>query len=152
MLLRLATLCEGVICCRVSPLQKALVVKLVKDGLGVMTLAIGDGANDVSMIQVYDKFIGSILLLSNAATNRLRTLVLGFLERRVCRLLTRRITPSHRYICSGVSDLAFSNVFSVPFLEKAAPGSRALVLCSQRNNVGFRSVSQQKSCLTTLKG
>jgi len=41
-----------VICCRVSPLQKALVVRLVKDGLGVMALAIGDGANDVSMIQV----------------------------------------------------------------------------------------------------
>lgn len=52
LLLRLATLCEGVICCRVSPLQKALVVRLVKDGLGSMTLAIGDGANDVSMIQV----------------------------------------------------------------------------------------------------
>ncbi|EEB98935.1 hypothetical protein MPER_01470, partial [Moniliophthora perniciosa FA553] len=51
LLLRLAMLCEGVICCRVSPLQKALVVKLVKDGLGAMTLAIGDGANDVSMIQ-----------------------------------------------------------------------------------------------------
>ena len=51
-LLKLAMLCEGVICCRVSPLQKALVVKLVKDGLGTMTLAIGDGANDVSMIQV----------------------------------------------------------------------------------------------------
>lgn len=45
-------LCDGVICCRVSPLQKALIVLLVKDGLGVMTLAIGDGANDVSMIQV----------------------------------------------------------------------------------------------------
>jgi phospholipid-translocating ATPase len=44
--------CEGVICCRVSPLQKALVVRLVKDGLKAMTLAIGDGANDVSMIQV----------------------------------------------------------------------------------------------------
>jgi len=52
LLLSLATQCEGVICCRVSPLQKALVVKLVKEGLGVMTLAIGDGANDVSMIQV----------------------------------------------------------------------------------------------------
>lgn len=51
-LLRLAQLCEGVICCRVSPLQKALVVKLVREGLGAMTLAIGDGANDVSMIQV----------------------------------------------------------------------------------------------------
>ena len=45
-------LCEAVICCRVSPLQKALVVKLVKDGTGAMTLAIGDGANDVSMLQV----------------------------------------------------------------------------------------------------
>ena len=52
LLLRLAMVCEGVICCRVSPLQKAMVVKLVKDGLGTMTLAIGDGANDVSMIQV----------------------------------------------------------------------------------------------------
>jgi len=45
-------LCDGVICCRVSPLQKALIVKLVKDGLGAICLAIGDGANDVSMIQV----------------------------------------------------------------------------------------------------
>jgi phospholipid-translocating ATPase len=52
LLLRLATMCEGVICCRVSPLQKALIVRLVKDGMGAMTLAIGDGANDVSMIQV----------------------------------------------------------------------------------------------------
>ena len=50
--------CEGVICCRVSPLQKALVVKLVKDGVGAMTLAIGDGANDVSMIQAADVGVG----------------------------------------------------------------------------------------------
>jgi len=52
LLLRLAMSCEGVICCRVSPLQKALMVKLVRDGIHAMTLAIGDGANDVSMIQV----------------------------------------------------------------------------------------------------
>ncbi|KAF5369202.1 hypothetical protein D9615_009962 [Tricholomella constricta] len=58
LLLRLATQCEGVICCRVSPLQKALIVKLVKDGLGAMTLAIGDGANDVSMIQAADVGVG----------------------------------------------------------------------------------------------
>ncbi|TFL07331.1 hypothetical protein BDV98DRAFT_599642 [Pterulicium gracile] len=58
LLLRLAMLCEGVICCRVSPLQKALIVKLVKDGLGVMTLAIGDGANDVSMIQAAHVGVG----------------------------------------------------------------------------------------------
>ncbi|EMD38048.1 hypothetical protein CERSUDRAFT_113198 [Gelatoporia subvermispora B] len=58
LLLRLAMQCEGVICCRVSPLQKALVVRLVKDGLGAMTLAIGDGANDVSMIQAADVGVG----------------------------------------------------------------------------------------------
>jgi len=39
-----------VICCRVTPQQKALVVKLVKDDEH-MALAIGDGGNDVSMIQ-----------------------------------------------------------------------------------------------------
>ncbi|KAF8237713.1 phospholipid-translocating P-type ATPase [Tricholoma matsutake] len=58
LLLRLATSCEGVICCRVSPLQKALIVRLVKDGLRAMTLAIGDGANDVSMIQAADVGVG----------------------------------------------------------------------------------------------
>ncbi len=50
-LLELALMCKAVICCRVSPLQKALVVKLVKRNSSAILLAIGDGANDVSMIQ-----------------------------------------------------------------------------------------------------
>ncbi len=46
--------CVLVICCRATPSQKAEVVELVKHHKkGVITLAIGDGANDVSMIQVY---------------------------------------------------------------------------------------------------
>jgi len=49
--LSLATHCRAVICCRVSPLQKAQVVKLVRDNIETVTLSIGDGANDVSMIQ-----------------------------------------------------------------------------------------------------
>lgn len=49
--LALGTQCSAVICCRVSPAQKAQVVKLVKDGCNAMTLSIGDGANDVAMIQ-----------------------------------------------------------------------------------------------------
>lgn len=49
--LDLAIMCKAVVCCRVSPLQKALVVKLVKRHLKSILLAIGDGANDVSMIQ-----------------------------------------------------------------------------------------------------
>ncbi|XP_058803142.1 phospholipid-transporting ATPase ID isoform X4 [Phymastichus coffea] len=43
--------CKSVICCRVTPLQKAMVVELVKKSKGAVTLAIGDGANDVSMIK-----------------------------------------------------------------------------------------------------
>jgi phospholipid-translocating ATPase len=58
MLLELGIRCASVICCRVSPKQKAEVVRLVKKGLKVMTLAIGDGANDVSMIQEANIGIG----------------------------------------------------------------------------------------------
>ncbi|KAL6710873.1 phospholipid transporting ATPase [Coniothyrium glycines] len=43
--------CRSVLCCRVSPSQKAAVVNMVKTGLDCLTLAIGDGANDVAMIQ-----------------------------------------------------------------------------------------------------
>ncbi|OCK78643.1 phospholipid-translocating P-type ATPase [Lepidopterella palustris CBS 459.81] len=43
--------CRSVLCCRVSPSQKAAVVQMVKTGLDCLTLAVGDGANDVAMIQ-----------------------------------------------------------------------------------------------------
>lgn len=49
--LRLGLASESCICCRVSPSQKASVVRMVKDQKKWVTLAIGDGANDVSMIQ-----------------------------------------------------------------------------------------------------
>uniref|UniRef100_A0A8C4T819 Phospholipid-transporting ATPase n=1 Tax=Erpetoichthys calabaricus TaxID=27687 RepID=A0A8C4T819_ERPCA len=47
----LASKCETVICCRVTPLQKANVVEAVKRQQKAITLAIGDGANDVNMIK-----------------------------------------------------------------------------------------------------
>lgn len=43
--------CEAVICCRVTPKQKANVVSLVKRYKKAVTLSIGDGANDVNMIK-----------------------------------------------------------------------------------------------------
>ena len=73
-LLELAIMCKAVVCCafyffsntcgsadpsgRVSPLQKALVVKLVKNSTTAPLLAIGDGANDVSMIQAAHVGVG----------------------------------------------------------------------------------------------
>lgn len=52
-LLELGQMCKAVVCCRVSPLQKAQIVGLVKKNVPSqpLTLAVGDGANDVSMIQ-----------------------------------------------------------------------------------------------------
>ncbi len=44
--------CAAVICCRMSPLQKAEIVKMIKTSPSKpITAAVGDGANDVSMIQ-----------------------------------------------------------------------------------------------------
>ena len=49
--IKVAEKCSVVLCCRVSPQQKADVVRLVRDSKPkVRTLSIGDGANDVNMI------------------------------------------------------------------------------------------------------
>lgn len=50
--------CKAVLCCRVSPSQKAAVVNMVRHGLNIMALSIGDGANDVAMIQEADVGVG----------------------------------------------------------------------------------------------
>ncbi|XP_010272160.1 PREDICTED: phospholipid-transporting ATPase 3-like [Nelumbo nucifera] len=57
-LLNLSLNCSSVVCCRVSPLQKAQVTSMVRKGANKITLGIGDGANDVSMIQAAHVGIG----------------------------------------------------------------------------------------------
>jgi phospholipid-transporting ATPase len=58
-LMKIAEECEAVICCRVSPKQKAEVVTLVRQTKPMAsTLAIGDGANDVNMITAAHVGIG----------------------------------------------------------------------------------------------
>uniref|UniRef100_A0A8C0V983 Phospholipid-transporting ATPase n=1 Tax=Cyanistes caeruleus TaxID=156563 RepID=A0A8C0V983_CYACU len=54
----LACQCPAVVCCRCSPTQKAHIVKLLQHHTGKRTCAIGDGGNDVSMIQAADCGIG----------------------------------------------------------------------------------------------
>ncbi|XP_024882501.1 probable phospholipid-transporting ATPase VD [Temnothorax curvispinosus] len=56
--LELTKMCSSVLACRATPLQKAYIVRIVKKQLGMRTLAIGDGANDVSMIQTADVGVG----------------------------------------------------------------------------------------------
>jgi phospholipid-transporting ATPase len=57
-LMHIALNCRSVICCRVSPIQKAEIVEQVKRITGQVTLAIGDGANDVAMIRAANVGVG----------------------------------------------------------------------------------------------
>jgi magnesium-transporting ATPase (P-type) len=50
MFFKLGLMANSVICCRVTPRQKAQVVELAKKNGPWITLSIGDGANDVPMI------------------------------------------------------------------------------------------------------
>ncbi|XP_053520137.1 probable phospholipid-transporting ATPase IIB isoform X2 [Artibeus jamaicensis] len=57
-LVELACQCPAVVCCRCSPTQKARIVKLLQQHTRRRTCAIGDGGNDVSMIQAADCGVG----------------------------------------------------------------------------------------------
>ncbi|ORY85513.1 hypothetical protein BCR37DRAFT_402042 [Protomyces lactucae-debilis] len=56
----LATQLPGVICCRCSPTQKADVARLIRAATRKRVCCIGDGGNDVSMIQAADVGIGIV--------------------------------------------------------------------------------------------
>ncbi|KAM8744847.1 phospholipid-transporting ATPase IC [Acanthopagrus schlegelii] len=56
--MRLAEQCHSVLCCRVTPGQKADIVKLVRKHTSSVTLSIGDGANDVNMIKTAHVGVG----------------------------------------------------------------------------------------------
>eukprot|EP00002_Diphylleia_rotans_P036331 TRINITY_DN7994_c0_g1_i16.p1 TRINITY_DN7994_c0_g1~~TRINITY_DN7994_c0_g1_i16.p1 ORF type:complete len:271 (+),score=35.53 TRINITY_DN7994_c0_g1_i16:472-1284(+) len=60
MFVDLACKAPSVVCCRCSPTQKADIVRLLKDYTGKKTCAIGDGGNDVSMIQAADVGLGIV--------------------------------------------------------------------------------------------
>ena len=52
LLYQIAAKCSAVVCCRMSPLQKSEIVKMMKNSsLKPITAAVGDGGNDVAMIQ-----------------------------------------------------------------------------------------------------
>lgn len=108
--LKLAIPAHAVLCCRCSPLQKSAIVRVVAErtdlhGPGVVTLAIGDGANDVSMLQ--DAHIGvairgsegmQAVLASDVAIPRFRhlsTLLLGHTY--IIALTTPLITSNHSH-------------------------------------------------------
>jgi len=55
-----AMLAPSVVCCRCSPTQKRIIVKTIKKYTKDRTAAVGDGGNDVAMIQEADVGIGIV--------------------------------------------------------------------------------------------
>lgn len=69
--MELATASPAVVCCRCSPTQKAQVVSLIQKHTGKRACAVGDGGNDVSMIQQSDAGINSYSIPLNQTTEYL---------------------------------------------------------------------------------
>lgn len=58
--IEMVTLLPVVVCCRCSPTQKADITRLIKEYTKKRVLCIGDGGNDVSMIQAADVGVGIV--------------------------------------------------------------------------------------------
>lgn len=58
--MELAIQCPSVVVCRCTPTQKADIVRLIRVHTGKRTCSIGDGGNDVSMIQMADAGVGIV--------------------------------------------------------------------------------------------
>ncbi|CAJ0577596.1 unnamed protein product, partial [Mesorhabditis spiculigera] len=67
--LRIALCCSAVICCRCTPFQKAAVTRLVRNNVDGLVLSVGDGANDVAMIQEADIGVGITGVEGSQAAN-----------------------------------------------------------------------------------
>jgi phospholipid-translocating ATPase len=103
--------CRSVLCCRVSPAQKAAVCAMVKTGLDVMTLSVGDGANDVAMIQEADVGVGiagvegrQAVMSSDYAIGQFR-----FLQR----LILVHGRWSYRRLAETISNFFYKNIIWV---------------------------------------
>eukprot|EP00494_Astrolonche_serrata_P002330 UN02336 len=65
--LNLALMVKSVVACRLLPNQKSLIVKLIRQKKGVITMAVGDGANDEPMIRTANVGVGIMGLEGTAA-------------------------------------------------------------------------------------
>ncbi|KAH7175458.1 hypothetical protein EDB81DRAFT_635374 [Dactylonectria macrodidyma] len=100
--------CKSVLCCRVSPAQKAAVVSMVKNGLDVMTLSIGDGANDVAMIQEADVGVGIAGVEGRQAAMSSDYAVAQF--RFLSRLVLVHGRWSYRRLAESISNFFYKNM------------------------------------------
>eukprot|EP00466_Bigelowiella_natans_P005228 jgi/Bigna1/132164/aug1.16_g6872 len=108
-LLRVCRPCNVVVACRVSPLQKAQLVKMVREGVKPepITLSIGDGANDVGMIQEAHIGVGISGREGRQAVNASDFAIAQF--RFLKRLLLVHGRWNYRRICKVITYVFYKN-------------------------------------------
>ncbi|VDP00822.1 unnamed protein product [Soboliphyme baturini] len=108
MFLDLAVSCRVVICCRVTPLQKAEVVDLVRQSVGAITLAIGDGCSISNFLACKLRALRTTLSLSFHRTVKLilycfhKNICLYIIEVRLLSLLTAVVRAAQRVVRSDI--------------------------------------------------
>lgn len=100
--------CRCVICCRTAPKQKAMVVKNVQKYTKFVTLAIGDGANDVAMIQTASIGIGISGMEGLQAANAADYAIGQF--KYLKKLLLVHGTWSYNRICKMIYFIYYKNI------------------------------------------
>jgi phospholipid-translocating P-type ATPase (flippase) len=103
--LQLANRCHSVLCCRVTPLQKAAVVSLVRQTSKKVVLSVGDGANDVPMIQAANVGVG-IVGMEGAQAVRASDYSIGQF-----RGLRRLIAVHGRYFKLGITEMIYFSLY-----------------------------------------
>ncbi|TPX51822.1 hypothetical protein SeLEV6574_g00051 [Synchytrium endobioticum] len=104
-LLAIGQQCAAVVCARMAPLQKAMVVDLVRKKLKKITLAIGDGANDVSMIQAAHIGVG---IMGKEGNQAVRAADYAFAE---FRFLKRLIAVHGRYSYLRLTGIVYHSFY-----------------------------------------
>jgi len=111
-----AKMCKAVVCCRVSPSQKAEVCKCVKKYLKKTTLCIGDGANDVPMILQAHVGVGIAGVEGSQAVNNADFALCKFRDLEKIVLVHGRWAYKRlAYVCLYIlyKNVAFSFIFAV---------------------------------------
>ena len=148
--------CTAVICCRVTPLQKALVVELIKKYKEAVCLAIGDGANDVSMIKAADIGVGisgqegmQAVLASDYSIAQFRSvqLLTRQLQSSICLTFVQFRMSLWIHAAIRVNALITDNVYNLQVPGAASAGARPVVVLQ---NVQVSEVSSNQGFMTTV--
>lgn len=135
--------CRAVLCCRVSPSQKAAVVQMVKTGLDCLTLAIGDGANDVAMIQEAHVGVGIAGVEGRAAVMSSDYAIGQF------RFLTRLVLVHGRWSYRRLAETIANFFYKVNIYFQSVPFRK---LMCRRILFGFSLCSGTKFTRTSIAG